>query len=74
MLGDQRLSLPGVPEHWEGLAGLRSAMEVVSQRETDTGATVHSRYYISSLAAPAEQMLRWRGHTGVGDCWQIGGL
>ena len=37
---------------------LRSVMKVTGRRETDTGATVHSRYYISSLAAPAEQMLR----------------
>ena len=38
--------------------GLRSVIKVVGRRETDTGATVHSRYYISSLAGPAEQMLR----------------
>ena len=38
--------------------GLRSVVKVVGRRETDTGTTVHSRYYISSLAAPAEQMLR----------------
>ena len=38
--------------------GLRSVIKVVGRRETETGATVHSRYYISSLAGPAEQMLR----------------
>ena len=38
--------------------GLRSVIKVVGRRETETGPTVHSRYYISSLAGPAEQMLR----------------
>ena len=38
--------------------GLRSVMKVAGRRETDSGAGVHSRYYISSLAGPAEQMLR----------------
>ena len=38
--------------------GLRSVMRVAGRRETGTGATVHSRYYISSLASPAERMLR----------------
>ena len=37
--------------------GLRSVVKVVGRRETETGATVQSKYYISSLAAPAEQLL-----------------
>ena len=46
--------------------GLRSVIKVVGRRETETGPTVHSRYYISSLAGPAEQMLRaGGGHTGA---------
>ena len=32
---------------------LRSVVKVVGRRETETGATVQSKYYISSLAAPA---------------------
>ena len=31
---------------------------MAGRRETDTGAGMHSRYYISSLAGPAIQMLR----------------
>ena len=38
--------------------GLLSVMKVAGQRETDTESTAHSRYYISSLAVPAEQMLQ----------------
>ena len=37
--------------------GLRSVVKVVGRRETETGATVQSKYYINSLAAPAEQLL-----------------
>ena len=37
--------------------GLQSVVKVVGHRETDTGKTVQSRYYISSLAGPAEQLL-----------------
>ena len=38
--------------------GLRSVMKVTGRRETGTGATAHSRYYISSMGASAEQMLQ----------------
>ena len=36
---------------------MRSVVKVVGRRETDTGVTVQSRYYISSLAGSAEQLL-----------------
>ena len=32
--------------------------KVTCRRETDTGVTVHSRYYISSLAGSSEQLLQ----------------
>ena len=37
--------------------GLRSVTKVVCRRETDTGATVQSRYYISSLDGSAQRLL-----------------
>ena len=37
--------------------GLRSVVKVVGHRETETGTTVQSKYYISSLAGSAEQLL-----------------
>ena len=37
--------------------GLRSVVKVESRRETDTGATVQARYYISSMEASAERQL-----------------
>ena len=37
--------------------GLKAAVKVSARRETAEGATVHSRYYISSLEAPAGKML-----------------
>ena len=46
--------------------GLRPVMKVAGRRETDTGAGVHSRYYISSLAGPAEQLLQ-----GARTHWRI---
>ena len=57
MLDNQRPSLPGVPERRAGLARLRSVVKVVGRRETPAGTTVQPRYYISSLAAPAERLL-----------------
>ena len=44
----------GTKTQW---SGLRAAVKVSARRETAEGATVHSRYYISSLEAPAEKML-----------------
>ena len=38
--------------------GLRSVVKVVGRRETLAGTTVQPRYYISSLAAPAERLLK----------------
>ena len=41
-------------------------MKVTGRRETDTGATARSRYYVSSLAGPAERMLRAaRSHRSI---------
>ena len=37
--------------------GLRSVAKVTCQRETETGTTVQTRYYISSLPGPARQLL-----------------
>ena len=37
--------------------GLRSVVKVVGRREAETGITVQPRYFISSLHAPAEQLL-----------------
>ena len=37
--------------------GLRSVVKVVGRREAETGITVQPRYFISSLDAPAEQLL-----------------
>ena len=37
--------------------GLRSVVKVVGHRETETGTTVQSKYYSSSLAGSAEQLL-----------------
>ena len=39
------------------LFGLKAAVKVSARRETAEGATVHSRYYISSLEASAGKML-----------------
>ena len=44
----------GTRKQW---AGLKAAVKVNAHRETADGATVQSRYYISSLKAPAEKML-----------------
>ena len=38
--------------------GLRSVVKVVGRRETPAGTTVQPRYYISSLDAPAERLLK----------------
>ena len=38
-------------------SGLRSVVKVVGRRETDTGTTAQARYYISSLAGSAGQLL-----------------
>ena len=38
--------------------GLRSVVKVVGRRETPAGTTVQPRYYISSLEAPAERLLK----------------
>ena len=38
-------------------ANLNAVVKVTAQRETATGTTVHSRYYISSLARPAQTLL-----------------
>ena len=38
--------------------GLRSVVKVVGRRETLAGTTVQPRYYISSLDAPAERLLK----------------
>ena len=41
-------------------------VKVTAQRETATGTTVHSRYYISSLARPAQTLLEvTRPHWGI---------
>ena len=45
--------------------GLRSVVKVESQRETDTGATVQARYYISSLEELAERQFGQREGTGA---------
>ena len=37
--------------------GLRSVVKVECRRETDTGTTVHARYYISSMEASAKRQL-----------------
>jgi predicted transposase YbfD/YdcC len=47
-------------------AGLKTVVKVTGRRETDTGVSVHSRYYISSLAAPAKDLLEAvRGHWSI---------
>ena len=38
-------------------ANLNAVVKITAQRETATGTTVHSRYYISSLARPAQTLL-----------------
>ena len=45
----------GTRKQW---AGLKAVVKVNARRETADGATVQSRYYISSLKAPAERC--WR--------------
>ena len=46
--------------------GLRSVVKVECRRETESGATVQARYYISSLAASAErQLAAARGHWSI---------
>ena len=48
--------------------GLRSVVKVVGRRETPAGTTVQSRYYISSLDAPAERLLKVvRTHWSIED-------
>ena len=47
-------------------ANLNAVVKVTAQRETATGTTVHSRYYISSLARPAQTLLEvTRRHWGI---------
>ncbi len=47
-------------------ANLNAVVKVTAQRETATGTTVHSRYYISSLARPAQTLLEvTRRHRGI---------
>ena len=46
--------------------GLRSVVKVECRRETESGASVQTRYYISSLAASAErQLAAARGHWSI---------
>ena len=47
-------------------ANLNAVVKFTAQRETATGTTVHSRYYISSLARPAQTLLEvTRRHWGI---------
>ena len=47
-------------------AKLNAVVKVTAQRETATGTTVHSRYYISSLASQAKTLLNaTRRHWGI---------
>ena len=47
-------------------ANLNAVAKVTAQRETATETTVHSRYYISSLAEPAKSLLEaTRRHWGI---------
>ena len=47
-------------------ANLNAVAKVTAQRETATETTVHSRYYISSLAGPAKSLLEaTRRHWGI---------
>ena len=47
-------------------ANLNAVAKVTAQRETVTETTVHSRYYISSLAGPAKSLLEaTRRHWGI---------
>ena len=58
---DQGIRGPACPEYLSAgkdWPGSRSVAKATSRRETYTGVAVHSRYYISSLAGSAEQMLR----------------
>ena len=60
---------PGLPGHLQNRqqwANLNAVVKVTAQRETATGTTVHSRYYISSLARPAQTLLEvTRRHWGI---------
>ena len=47
-------------------AKCNAVVKVTAQRETATETTVHSRYYISSLAGPATTLLQaTRSHWGI---------
>ena len=51
-------------------ANLNAVAKVTAQRETATETTVHSRYYISSLAGPAKSLLEaTRRHWGIENSW-----
>ena len=58
MPGDQRPACLEYLSAGKDWPGLRSVAKVTCRREKDTGITMHCRYYISSLAGSAEQMLR----------------
>ena len=51
----------GTRNQW---TGLKAALKISARRETADGATVQSRYYISSLKAPAERC--WRRCANIG--------
>ncbi len=53
-------------ENGKQWAGLEAVVKVTARRETDRGVSIQSRYYISSLRAPAARMLQAiRRHWGV---------
>ena len=51
---------------WKQWSGLKAVVKITARRETSAGVTVQSRYYISSLDAPAGKLL-----SAVRNHWSI---
>ena len=54
------------PQTWKQWSGLKAVLKITARRETSAGVTVQSRYYISSLDAPAGKLL-----SAVRNHWSI---
>ena len=57
MLGHHRYGLPGLHQPHGQWPQMKAAIKVVGHRETAEGSASQPRYYISSRAAPAGQLL-----------------
>ena len=66
MLGRYRPGVLGLSADLKQWSGLKAVLKITARRETSAGVTVQSRYYISSLDAPAGKLL-----SAVRNHWSI---